>query len=125
MIDKNEVVGMKNQGLSYREIAKKLSTPLGTIKTIVSRASNTKKVISIRKENPCCKNCGKKLLLSQGKRKRCFCSDKCRTEYWLKNQKKRNCKCCGVLFVPKSKKSQCFCSWKCYIKFRKGGMGDE
>ena len=82
-----------------------------------------------------CPNCG--MIIDQtgkGRRKR-FCSDKCRTEWWTKNYEQHNfsksalhkivCAGCGKTFVSYSNVNRKYCSHECYIKSRFGGKEDD
>ena len=122
MLDKEKVIELKRKGKSYKEIANELGVPVGSIKSTLSRIT---KVVELKKESPKCKNCGCEINLVKGKKKREFCSNKCRTQYWLKHQKERKCKCCSNLFTPNSRSNQFFCSRECYLKYVKNGGGSN
>ena len=118
MLDKDKVIELKRKGKSYKEIANELGVPVGSIKSTLSRMT---KVVELKKQSLKCKNCGCEINLVKGKKKREFCSDKCRMNFWLANREERKCKKCGKSFIPKSKKSQVFCSIECFKVFRKNG----
>ena len=118
MLDKDIIIALKEKGYSYKEIASELGIPIGSIKSVISRASRE---IKMEIDTPKCKNCGQKIISVKGKRKKVFCCDKCRTSYWLKHLKERNCKFCNKPFIPNSKSKQIFCSKECYLKSRNNG----
>ena len=75
-----------------------------------------------------CKMCGTKLLQHKYRRRRIYCSDKCRTEYLCKDRKKdpepcikeaqNNCKYCGTEIVQtKGHRARKFCSDTCRSKW--------
>lgn len=123
MLDKNRIIALKEAGYSYKEIASELGIPVGSVKSVISRASTE---IKMEIDTPKCKNCGCEITLVKGKRKREFCSDKCRRMYWLNHLEKRVCKFCNNTFIPNSKSNQVFCSKECYLKSRNnGGVSNE
>ena len=122
MLDKNIIIDLKKSGCSYKEIAEKLGVSVGSVKSIISRYSKT---IELEKESYKCKYCGNPLIQIKGKKKKEFCSDKCRRQFWLIHQSERRCKCCNSIFTPRSKASQFFCSRECYLKYVKNGGGSD
>lgn len=86
--DKGKIISLKNQGKSYQEISLLLNIPRSTISSFINSL----------KEINTCKECGKKIDIIKGHRKREFCSNSCRYKYWSKsnlNQKKAVCLCCN------------------------------
>lgn len=124
---KTLIISLRNSGKSYGEIVKSTGVCESTVKTICLR--NKKQ----NENNASCKNCGKKLYYIKGKKKKIFCSDKCRMAYWKANRNliKRKpcfdveCPICHCHFM--SYKSQCtkYCSWECYLTSRKKEHADE
>lgn len=86
---------MRLDGLEH--IASTLVLPLSTVKSYCKRngligigpvvAMNND--VSVRL-GLICKNCGKRLKHTAGKRKKIFCSDKCRKQYWKLNNEVKN-----------------------------------
>ena len=79
-----------------------------------------------------CQNCSAVLKQPEHGKKKRFCSDKCRLEWWSKNYELHNfgsekvysfiCRGCGKKFTSYSNKSRKYCSHECYIKHRFGGQ---
>ena len=70
-----------------------------------------------------CRHCGKEIFQNKGTKKKVFCSDTCRKEYWTDNQNKINrkttvsyiCKSCGNTFNDYLNKKRKYCSHQCYV----------
>ncbi len=115
-----------NNNETVASIAKKLSLGESTIRMFIKR--------NLNKPTECqCKNCGKAITSIPHHRAKVFCSDKCRMEWWNKNQSSVNkkafytfvCPCCKKEFTAYGNKNQKYCSHKCYIKARFGGDDNE
>ena len=107
-----------------------LGLPVTTIKSYCSRngfggiADST----NDSKNNDSCLCCGRPLIHIQGKKKKKFCSDKCRMQWWNSHQDqvKRKaiyefeCKCCKKKFTVYGNANRKYCSRDCYKidKFR-------
>ena len=85
-------------------------------------------------ETTACENCGREIQQIAKRKKKRFCCDKCRNEWWNSHldQVKRKavydfrCPCCGKEFHIYGDKRRKYCSHECYIADRfKGGDGDE
>jgi len=69
------------------------------------------------------KTCGKRLEHTPGKRKKQYCSDGCRMDWWNAHQDevKRKafyqftCVCCGKSFSAYGNAKRSYCSHECYI----------
>ena len=73
-----------------------------------------------------CKYCGNPLVQTKGKKKKEFCSDKCRKQYWKqKNFCKRECLICHKIFTPSYSDEQKYCSKACYLKRSVNGGGSD
>lgn len=124
MTSNEKVIQLKKSGMSYRAISEKTGLPVGTIKSIWSRANKLETEVSK------CKECGAVIIIIKGKKPRQFCSDKCRMKWWnahrflVSNKSKRHytCKYCGKEFTSKDYKERKYCSHQCYIE---GRYGDE
>ena len=90
---KKKIRKMRLDGSGYKHIASTLLLPLSTVKGYCKRNGlvGVGPVVSINNDisvqlGLVCKNCGKRLNHTEGKKKKTFCTDKCRKEYWnLKN----------------------------------------
>lgn len=123
MLDKKTIIDLKKSGCSYKEIAEKLGISVGSVKSIISRYSKT---IELEKESYKCKYCGNPLVQTKSKKKKEFCSDKCRKQYWKqKNFCKRECLICHKIFTPSYSDEQKYCSKACYLKRSVNGGGSD
>lgn len=124
---KRQILSLREKGKSYGEIVTITNVCESTVKSICLREKKKNEDISN------CKFCGKKLKMISGKKKKVFCSDQCRMNYWKENRNliKRKpcfeveCPICHCHFM--SYKSQCtkYCSWECYLTSRKSKHADE
>lgn len=89
---------MRMEGIGYKAIATSLDLPLGTVKSFCKRYTLTglgmvvamNHAVSVQK-GLICKQCGARLKHTAGKKRKVFCSDKCRKKYWKsKNEVKEN-----------------------------------
>lgn len=79
---KQIIKDMRAEGLSYAAIADMLGFSQNTVKSFCHREN-----LSDRKdESVQCKNCGRALTHQYGKKKKSFCSDKCRSDWWNRNR---------------------------------------
>lgn len=95
---KTKIRKMRLEGIGYKAIASRLDLSLGTVKSYCKR--NALKgigiVVALNNEvsvqnGLICKQCGAKLKHIKGKKRKVFCSDRCRKKYWrLKNEVKQN-----------------------------------
>lgn len=107
---KIKVVQMKANGKTIKEIADVLSLSVNTVKSYLKR----------KKNKDTCPCCGLELIHIEHKKKKKFCSDKCRQKYWRDTQKKTatmvqiTCKGCGKKFYAHQSKNRKYCSLLCY-----------
>lgn len=106
----NDVCSRMAEGKSYPKIAAELGLSVGSIKSYIHRHPL-----------PSCEVCGKPVVSLPHKRKRRFCSAKCRLAWWNAHPEavKRGsaythiCEACGQEFFS-HKASSRFCSRQCY-----------
>ena len=117
---KEQVINLRESGLSFGEIAKELGVSRSTVSSICKRASE-------RTEYRC-KKCGVLLKQTNGHRKRVFCSDKCRKDWWRLNGGSSHtintetiCLTCGTKFVYHESRPRKYCSIECFYRSRKKG----
>lgn len=129
-VQTTQITEMRNSGLGYTTIAIRL----GLSKDCVRSYCRTHDLVGKRSPNHVpkdpgkehCKTCGKLLEQTVGKRKKQFCSDGCRMDWWnahteLVERKAYypfNCACCGKQFTAYGNAKRCYCSHECYIKTR-------
>ena len=125
---------LRYAGKSYREIAGILHLGESAVKTHCSRHSLTDKSIeTVRagKGVAVCPCCGSVIVQIPKQKPRKFCSDKCRYDWWNKNQSLRRhqagyshvCAECGKEFYSYGSKKRKYCSRRCYITARYGSKG--
>ena len=122
---KIKVNELRQEGYGYKRIAKELSITIGTVRYVCLELETTGN----------CKNCNTKIKSTKGKKKKLFCSDKCRLQWWNKNPKKidkkayytHQCKQCKKEFTAYGNNKRIYCSQKCYIEHKrlKGDVENE
>lgn len=98
---KDKIIELKKTGLGYKVIAKELSLTPSAVRNVCTSKLNDPELYGN------CKNCGKRVKQTPGKKKRQFCSDKCRMTWWNSHAtevKKKafytfKCQCCNSDFV--------------------------
>ena len=124
--EKAKINELRKQGYGYKKIAKELS--------ITTSAARHACNASLDEEflNGNCEQCGLKIKSIKGKKKKRFCSDKCRWLWWNNRQKKVNkkayytfrCKLCDKEFTSYGNNKRVYCSHDCYVKYKlKKGAG--
>lgn len=80
---------MRLDGNGYKHIASTLILPLSTVKSYCKRNGlvGVGPVVAMNNDvsvqlGLICRNCGKRLKHTAGKKRKFFCSDKCRKQYW-------------------------------------------
>ena len=132
--EKYQIEIFRIQGIGYTEIAKRMDISVNSIKTFCRRNALGGKrgyeaagSISIC----ACENCGKPVPQNTGRKKKRFCCDKCRNEYWNSHLEQVNrkanyeivCRNCGKPFISYGNKNRKYCCHKCYLEDRFGGVG--
>ena len=131
MEKKEKIIELREKGYGYGKIAELLGISINTVKSFCRRNNITKGENNQIKDIVICPNCGEEINVIKKKR---FCSNKCRTSYWSKNQDKINrksaekseCIMCKKEFIDYKRNSRKYCSRSCYIKhrFEGGGVND-
>ncbi len=136
---KAQIIKLRAAGNGYGKIAHTIGISLNTVKSFCRRNNiNGDTVaepsVTLIGETSTCENCGQEIhQIAKQKRKR-FCCDKCRNEWWNSHldQVKRKavydfrCPNCGKEFHIYGDRRRKYCSHECYIADRfKGGGGDE
>lgn len=103
---------LQMKGYGYRKISSAIGISENAAKYFCKMSQNEITVSA-------CKNCGNNAVSYPGFKKKIFCSEKCRREWWSKNQSAINrktkmfvCKNCGKKFIS-YRKVAVFCSKKC------------
>lgn len=139
-IQRTQIINMRVEGVGYRTIAKTLNISENTIKSFCRRnkLTGTCKVVSLKPLEPLqvevrCKCCDKIVPQNDKRKKKLFCSDKCRMTWWNshrelvkhKNQVTKVCPYCHKEFISYEKAERKYCSHECYIADRFGGGRHE
>ena len=73
---------------------------------------------------PVCKNCGEPLKQTPGARRKVFCDNHCRYEWWNRTRAKKpyllTCYHCGKQFTSYGNRKRKFCGRECYLLSRYG-----
>ena len=126
MNQKDEIIQLRKNGLSYKKISNLLNVSVNSVKSICRRDGITKtKEFDGGKQ---CQSCGKELIQKLGKKSKKFCSDMCRMKWWNSHLSQVNrkayygyqCKNCQRSFTVYGQSSRQFCSHACYIAYRFG-----
>lgn len=130
--EKYQITAYRDQGLSYTVISKKLGLSINTVKTYCKRhgLGGVRALETANEVEVCtCENCGMPVRQNPGRKKKRFCSDKCRNAWWNSHMelvnRKANYECicanCGKSFVSYGNRECKYCSHECYIEDRFGG----
>ncbi len=114
---KKKIIELRKSGFGYKKIAKELSLTVSAVRCVCEKITDEYDLIGS------CKNCGIKIKSIKGKRKKVFCSDKCRMAWWNSHIKEVNkkayysvvCKCCSKEFIAYGNNKRVYCSHSCYI----------
>ena len=138
-VQKEQIIALRKEGLSYGEIAYKLDLRTNTVKSYCRRKFNGRSKTKSAEPKPIvasvdyCQECGKPIRQIQGRKTRRFCSDSCRMKWWnahpkmvkRKNPHEQFCPHCGKKFFVYGNQSRKYCSHDCYIEDRFGGKHEQ
>lgn len=137
-IQRAQVIKLRTAGNSYGSIARTVGISLNTVKSFCRRNNITEKSdtpvpVILTGETTLCENCGREIRQIAKQKKKRFCCDKCRNEWWNKNldkvQRKTiyefKCPHCGKTFSIYGDSRRKYCSHECYIADRFGGGSNE
>ncbi|MGT2681456.1 sigma-70 family RNA polymerase sigma factor [Streptococcus porci] len=131
MDTKTEIIRLRKNGLSYKDISICLNMSVNTIKSVCRRLKVEKQ--SIDTNRSVCLLCKVSLTHTQGKKKKKYCSDTCRMKWWNTHLDKVNkqsysehiCFNCQKTFQSYANNKRKYCSHHCYIASRFGGKQDD
>lgn len=132
-LQKVDITRLRISGCSYSQIATKLNISENTVKSFCRRnrlkAADIKTVPDVKKS--ACECCGAELSLTDGKKRKRFCSDRCRNKWWNANLDKVNrrayydftCGYCKKSFSAYGNRKRKYCCHECYAadKCKQGG----
>lgn len=122
---RNRVLALRREGLGISKIARELDIPADTVRTFLNRYNK-------RYENRCL--CCEKMIESLPHRKRKqFCSDRCRLLWWNSHQTvikrktfyKYICPQCGKEFTAYGNAKRKYCSRSCFAAARRKGNDER
>jgi len=128
MEEQRKVKLLRDEGLSYTQIANRMDISVNTIKSYCKR--NSLGVIqSTKTQTALCESCSKPIKQNTGRKVKRFCSDACRNTWWnkhiqlVKRQANYECTClnCTNSFISYGNKTRKYCCHACYIEHRFGG----
>lgn len=128
--ERTAIERMRRSGLSYQEIADNLAIRKEAVRSYC-RNHNINPDVDGMQDKDICPVCGKPLKKASGKgRRRRFCSDSCRMEWWKNHPSEKGhdirrirvykCAGCGKLFCGYGSTERKYCSHECYISHRFG-----
>ena len=81
--EKRKIDTLRNEGCGCTAIAAALGLSLNSVKSYCRRTKpQAPKPVTIEIKEGCCEYCGAELVHIEGKKKKRFCSDKCRMTWW-------------------------------------------
>lgn len=133
--EKEKILKLRISGLGYKSIATKLGLSRDCVRQFcktnnIAGYANAMKVNRDEQESSgaVCLNCTAELEQPTCGRKKKFCSDKCRNDWWNKNYELHNFKTANKYICAECKKvftaygNRKFCSHECYVNYRFGGQ---
>lgn len=130
MDTKTEIIRLRKNGLSYKDISIFLNMSINTIKSVCRRLKVEKQ--SIDTNRSICLLCKASLAHINGKKEKKYCSDNCRMKWWNAHLDKVNkksysehiCLNCQKPFQSYANTKRKYCSHACYIVARFGDYHD-
>ena len=128
---KAQIIALRKQGIGYMKIAQQTGISQNTIKSFCRRnnlAATAIIDVSVKVDS-FCECCKKAVVQTEGRKKKRFCSDKCRNKWWnehldiVKRKAIYRYKCpnCGKEFEVYGNSHRKYCCHGCYVKHRFGG----
>ncbi len=132
---KIQIKNLRDEGYGYIKISQTLGISVNTVKSFCRRKNLTGitvrevSITPLADGNHFCRNCGKEVEQSPGRKQKKFCSDKCRMQWWNSHLDRVNrkanydfvCPHCKKAFVAYGNSGRKYCSHACYIADRFGG----
>lgn len=113
---------LQSYGLGHRRIAGIILLPLDTVKSYFIR--HPVEVTLEVEADSYCRHCGKPLKHIPGKKKKFFCSDRCRFDWWNSHPEHGHrkayypavCASCGASFTTYGNDHRKYCCRACYVR---------
>ena len=118
---KQQIIKLKQEGYGYKKISKELNLPLSSVRYVCDKGMDDISLLGT------CKRCGNTIKSIKGKKRKQFCCDRCRWDWWNSHIKEVNkkafytltCKYCGKEFTAYGNQKRVYCCHECYIKDKK------
>ena len=125
---KAAIAKMRNKGCGYGRIAAVLGLNLSTVKSHCRRQKIRKDETVENTLVDFCRNCGVPVRQTPGRKKKLFCSNSCRMQWWnaQPDQMRRKtwqmliCQNCGKEFKVYGRDVRKYCCHSCYVEARFG-----
>ena len=121
--EKKKIIDLRENGISFIDIAAQTQINYSTVKTCVHR--HNKKMGKTSSRQPKCPSCGAPITQTPGTRKKKYCSYSCRMKWWSKHKEQMNrtlytitCAKCGCSFES-ANPNQKYCTHTCYTESRR------
>ena len=132
---KNKIIELRKNGTGYKAIASEIGLSRDAVRSFCKSRNlsgfGVAAVMNISEQTEngnICPNCCKPITQPLKGRRKKFCSEKCRRDWWKEHPEKAaqkdtaqyhlKCTYCGKEFVSYGNKNRKYCSHKCYIKSR-------
>jgi hypothetical protein len=129
---KEHVRKLRSIGYSYRKISVVMHLNINSVKSFCQRnglggaANPPARPADYSGDVTFCANCGNEIHQQAKRKKKKFCCDECRNEWWnshpdavdRKAWYEFTCKACGKTFMAYGAKNRKYCSFDCYINDR-------
>ena len=133
--ERQKITELRLNGFGYKAIAAAMGMNRNNVRSFCQRhgIGGSSVVVALNLEEQknsalICRHCNKKLTQSLTGRKRKFCSEVCRRNWWQLHPgnrkpketafKKITCSHCGTEFESYGSSDRKYCSHNCYIKYR-------
>jgi endogenous inhibitor of DNA gyrase (YacG/DUF329 family) len=119
--EKSKIYQLKKEGYGYKKIASELGISVSSVQSFLKRNPVDIDLLGT------CKRCGMTIQSIKGKKRKQFCCDRCRWDWWNSHIKEVNkkafytltCKRCGKEFTAYGNQKRVYCCHDCYIKDKK------
>ena len=119
--EKSKIYQLKKEGYGYKKIASELGISVSSVQSFLKRNPIDIDLLGT------CKRCGMTIQSIKGKKRKQFCCDRCRWDWWNSHIKEVNkkafytltCKHCGKEFTAYGNQKRVYCCHDCYIKDKK------
>lgn len=119
--EKSKIYQLKKEGYGYKKIASELGISVSSVQSFLNRNPVDIDLLGT------CKRCGMTIQSIKGKKRKQFCCDRCRWDWWNSHIKEVNkkafytltCKHCGKEFTAYGNQKRVYCCHDCYVKDKK------